>query len=81
VVRDRNTRPFKMKTGLPVTCPALPGTLARSSSHGAGWPSSPRHPAGVALGLPDHPYLRAGDEVRLEIDGPGWAQQRFIPAP
>jgi 2-keto-4-pentenoate hydratase/2-oxohepta-3-ene-1,7-dioic acid hydratase in catechol pathway len=38
-------------------------------------------PAGVALGLPDHPYLRAGDEVRLEIDGLGWAQQRFIPAP
>ena len=33
-------------------------------------------PAGVALGLPDHPYLRAGDEVRLEIDGLGWAQQR-----
>ena len=38
-------------------------------------------PAGVALGLPDHPYLRAGDEVRLEIDGLGWAQQRFIPPP
>ena len=38
-------------------------------------------PAGVALGLSDHPYLRAGDEVRLEIDGLGWAQQRFIPAP
>jgi ABC-type sugar transport system substrate-binding protein len=37
--------------------------------------------AGVALGLPGHPYLRAGDEVRLEIDGLGWAQQRFIPAP
>ena len=36
---------------------------------------------GVALGLSDHPYLRAGDEVRLEIDGLGWAQQRFIPAP
>jgi 2-keto-4-pentenoate hydratase/2-oxohepta-3-ene-1,7-dioic acid hydratase in catechol pathway len=38
-------------------------------------------PAGVALGLPDHPYLRAGDSVRLEIDGLGWAEQRFIAAP
>jgi 2-keto-4-pentenoate hydratase/2-oxohepta-3-ene-1,7-dioic acid hydratase in catechol pathway len=38
-------------------------------------------PAGVALGLPDHPYLRAGDAVRLEIDGLGWAEQRFVAAP
>jgi 2-keto-4-pentenoate hydratase/2-oxohepta-3-ene-1,7-dioic acid hydratase in catechol pathway len=38
-------------------------------------------PAGVALGLPDHPYLRAGDVVRLEIDGLGTAEQRFVPAP
>jgi 2-keto-4-pentenoate hydratase/2-oxohepta-3-ene-1,7-dioic acid hydratase in catechol pathway len=38
-------------------------------------------PAGVALGLPDHPYLRAGDLVALEIDGLGRAQQHFIPAP
>jgi 2-keto-4-pentenoate hydratase/2-oxohepta-3-ene-1,7-dioic acid hydratase in catechol pathway len=38
-------------------------------------------PAGVALGLPDHPYLRAGDSVRLEIDGLGWAEQRFVTAP
>jgi 2-keto-4-pentenoate hydratase/2-oxohepta-3-ene-1,7-dioic acid hydratase in catechol pathway len=38
-------------------------------------------PAGVALGLPDHPYLRAGDAVRLEIDGLGWAEQRFAAAP
>jgi 2-keto-4-pentenoate hydratase/2-oxohepta-3-ene-1,7-dioic acid hydratase in catechol pathway len=38
-------------------------------------------PAGVALGLPDHPYLRAGDTVRLEIDGLGRAGQRFVPAP
>ncbi len=30
-------------------------------------------PAGVALGLPDHPYLRPGDEVELEIDGLGRA--------
>ncbi len=37
-------------------------------------------PAGVALGRPDHPYLRAGDVVRLEIDGLGHAQQRFVPA-
>jgi 2-keto-4-pentenoate hydratase/2-oxohepta-3-ene-1,7-dioic acid hydratase in catechol pathway len=27
--------------------------------------------AGVALGLPDTPYLRAGDTVELEIDGLG----------
>jgi 2-keto-4-pentenoate hydratase/2-oxohepta-3-ene-1,7-dioic acid hydratase in catechol pathway len=33
----------------------------------------------VALGLHDHPYLRAGDSVRLEIDGLGWAEQRFVP--
>jgi 2-keto-4-pentenoate hydratase/2-oxohepta-3-ene-1,7-dioic acid hydratase in catechol pathway len=38
-------------------------------------------PAGVALGLPDHPYLRAGDTVRLEIDGLGQAGQHFVPAP
>jgi 2-keto-4-pentenoate hydratase/2-oxohepta-3-ene-1,7-dioic acid hydratase in catechol pathway len=34
-------------------------------------------PAGVALGQPDHPYLRDGDVVRLEIDGLGRAEQRF----
>jgi 2-keto-4-pentenoate hydratase/2-oxohepta-3-ene-1,7-dioic acid hydratase in catechol pathway len=28
-------------------------------------------PAGVALGLPDHPYLTDGDVVELEIDGLG----------
>jgi 2-keto-4-pentenoate hydratase/2-oxohepta-3-ene-1,7-dioic acid hydratase in catechol pathway len=38
-------------------------------------------PAGVALGLPGHPYLRAGDVVSLEIDGLGHAEQHFIPAP
>jgi 2-keto-4-pentenoate hydratase/2-oxohepta-3-ene-1,7-dioic acid hydratase in catechol pathway len=37
-------------------------------------------PAGVALGLPDHPYLRDGDRVRLEIDGLGHAEQRFVAA-
>ena len=35
-------------------------------------------PAGVALGLPDHPYLRPGDRVELEIDGLGHAEQRFV---
>jgi 2-keto-4-pentenoate hydratase/2-oxohepta-3-ene-1,7-dioic acid hydratase in catechol pathway len=34
-------------------------------------------PAGVALGLPDHPYLRAGDRVRLDIDGLGQQEQVF----
>jgi len=38
-------------------------------------------PAGVALGLPDHPYLRDGDRVDLEIDGLGQAGQRFVAAP
>ena len=38
-------------------------------------------PAGVALGLPDHPYLRAGDRVELEIDGLGRAVQRFVAGP
>ncbi|HEX6449929.1 MAG TPA: fumarylacetoacetate hydrolase family protein [Trebonia sp.] len=38
-------------------------------------------PAGVALGLPDNPYLRAGDVVSLEIDGLGRAEQHFVPAP
>jgi 2-keto-4-pentenoate hydratase/2-oxohepta-3-ene-1,7-dioic acid hydratase in catechol pathway len=38
-------------------------------------------PAGVALGLHDHPYLRVGDSVRLEIDGLGWAEQHFVSAP
>ncbi|KUJ63980.1 2-hydroxyhepta-2,4-diene-1,7-dioate isomerase [Streptomyces albus subsp. albus] len=34
-------------------------------------------PAGVALGLPDTPYLRAGDMVELEIDGLGRQRQTF----
>jgi 2-keto-4-pentenoate hydratase/2-oxohepta-3-ene-1,7-dioic acid hydratase in catechol pathway len=34
-------------------------------------------PAGVALGLPDHPYLREGDVVELEIDGLGRQRQTF----
>ncbi|RLK46571.1 fumarylacetoacetate hydrolase family protein [Microbacterium telephonicum] len=32
-------------------------------------------PAGVALGLPDAPYLKAGDVVELEIDGLGRSRQ------
>jgi len=35
-------------------------------------------PAGVALGLPGHPYLKPGDTVALEIDGLGRAEQRFV---
>jgi 2-keto-4-pentenoate hydratase/2-oxohepta-3-ene-1,7-dioic acid hydratase in catechol pathway len=34
-------------------------------------------PAGVALGLPDKPYLRAGDVVTLEIDGLGRQRQNL----
>lgn len=34
-------------------------------------------PAGVAMGLPGTPYLRAGDVVELEIDGLGRQRQRF----
>ncbi|QHC61048.1 fumarylacetoacetate hydrolase family protein [Rathayibacter sp. VKM Ac-2760] len=37
-------------------------------------------PAGVALGLPGTPYLRAGDVVRLAIEGLGEAEQTFAPA-
>jgi 2-keto-4-pentenoate hydratase/2-oxohepta-3-ene-1,7-dioic acid hydratase in catechol pathway len=37
-------------------------------------------PAGVALGMPDHPYLRPGDVVELEIDGLGSARQEFAAA-
>ncbi|MEV7328220.1 fumarylacetoacetate hydrolase family protein [Micromonospora sp. NPDC093244] len=37
-------------------------------------------PAGVALGLPDHPYLRAGDVVELEISGLGRARQALVAA-
>ncbi|WZH35368.1 MAG: fumarylacetoacetate hydrolase family protein [Microbacterium enclense] len=37
-------------------------------------------PAGVALGLPDEPYLRAGDVVELEIDGLGRARQTLVQA-
>jgi 2-keto-4-pentenoate hydratase/2-oxohepta-3-ene-1,7-dioic acid hydratase in catechol pathway len=37
-------------------------------------------PAGVALGRPDHPYLRAGDVVELEIDGLGRQRQTFTEA-
>lgn len=35
-------------------------------------------PAGVALGLPDKPYLQVGDVVELEIDGLGKARQEFV---
>lgn len=38
-------------------------------------------PAGVAMGLPEHPYLRAGDRVALEVDHLGRAEQRFVAAP
>jgi 2-keto-4-pentenoate hydratase/2-oxohepta-3-ene-1,7-dioic acid hydratase in catechol pathway len=34
-------------------------------------------PAGVALGLPEHPYLVAGDVVELEIDQLGRQRQTF----
>jgi 2-keto-4-pentenoate hydratase/2-oxohepta-3-ene-1,7-dioic acid hydratase in catechol pathway len=34
-------------------------------------------PAGVAMGLPDTPYLRAGDVVEIEIDGLGRQRQRI----
>lgn len=38
-------------------------------------------PAGVALGRTEpKPYLRAGDVVRLEIDGLGSASQTFAQA-
>lgn len=37
-------------------------------------------PAGVALGLPGNPYLRAGDTVTLEIDGLGRATQHLADA-
>lgn len=37
-------------------------------------------PAGVALGIPDHPYLREGDVVELEIDGLGRARQTMVQA-
>jgi 2-keto-4-pentenoate hydratase/2-oxohepta-3-ene-1,7-dioic acid hydratase in catechol pathway len=34
-------------------------------------------PAGVALGLPDHPYLRSGDVMELWIDGLGRQRQEL----
>jgi 2-keto-4-pentenoate hydratase/2-oxohepta-3-ene-1,7-dioic acid hydratase in catechol pathway len=37
-------------------------------------------PAGVALGLPDKPYLRAGDVVELGIEGLGAQRQIFAQA-
>jgi 2-keto-4-pentenoate hydratase/2-oxohepta-3-ene-1,7-dioic acid hydratase in catechol pathway len=37
-------------------------------------------PAGVALGLADHPYLRAGDVMELAIDGLGVARQTLVKA-
>jgi 2-keto-4-pentenoate hydratase/2-oxohepta-3-ene-1,7-dioic acid hydratase in catechol pathway len=38
-------------------------------------------PAGVALGLPGNPYLRAGDVVELGIEHLGTARQRVVHAP
>jgi 2-keto-4-pentenoate hydratase/2-oxohepta-3-ene-1,7-dioic acid hydratase in catechol pathway len=37
-------------------------------------------PAGVALGLPGKPYLRAGDVIELEIDGLGRGRQECVQA-
>lgn len=37
-------------------------------------------PAGVAMGMPGQPYLRAGDVVELEIDGLGRQRQDFADA-
>ncbi|CAM5243591.1 fumarylacetoacetate hydrolase family protein [Streptomyces tanashiensis] len=37
-------------------------------------------PAGVALGLPHTPYLRAGDVVELSVDGLGTQRQTFLDA-
>ncbi len=37
-------------------------------------------PAGVALGLPEHPYLRPGDVMELEIGGLGVARQTLVRA-
>ncbi|MFJ9659424.1 fumarylacetoacetate hydrolase family protein [Streptomyces griseoflavus] len=37
-------------------------------------------PAGVALGLPGTPYLRAGDTVALSVDGLGTQRQKLINA-
>jgi len=37
-------------------------------------------PAGVALGLPGTPYLRAGDVVELSIDGLGTSRQELVQA-
>jgi 2-keto-4-pentenoate hydratase/2-oxohepta-3-ene-1,7-dioic acid hydratase in catechol pathway len=37
-------------------------------------------PAGVALGRPDHPYLKAGDVVELAINGLGSARQEVAAA-
>ena len=37
-------------------------------------------PAGVALGLPGNPYLRAGDTVDLTVDGLGRQSQTFAQA-
>jgi 2-keto-4-pentenoate hydratase/2-oxohepta-3-ene-1,7-dioic acid hydratase in catechol pathway len=38
-------------------------------------------PAGVALGMPDQPFLRPGDLVELGITGLGSQRQRMAPAP
>jgi hypothetical protein len=37
-------------------------------------------PAGVALGLPGNPYLRAGDTVTVAIGGLGTQNQTFAEA-
>ncbi|GAA2059836.1 fumarylacetoacetate hydrolase family protein [Catenulispora yoronensis] len=37
-------------------------------------------PAGVALGIEGNPYLRAGDEVELAIDGLGSQRSKLVPA-
>jgi 2-keto-4-pentenoate hydratase/2-oxohepta-3-ene-1,7-dioic acid hydratase in catechol pathway len=34
-------------------------------------------PAGVALGLPDNPYLQAGDVIELEVEGIGRQRHTF----
>lgn len=38
-------------------------------------------PAGVAMGTPGEPYLRAGDVVELSVDGLGSQRHTFVAAP
>jgi 2-keto-4-pentenoate hydratase/2-oxohepta-3-ene-1,7-dioic acid hydratase in catechol pathway len=59
--------------------PALIETCSRGITLHPGDIIATGTPAGVGMGLTPPRYLKAGDVVRIEIDGIGVIQNKFVP--